>query len=55
MSGFVLNTCLSVIDQSCFLPEVDLHMVGFTELSSNPSTQRQWKLPCELMHRCVQG
>lgn len=33
------------------LPDVDLQMVGSLGLSSKPSTQRQWKLPCVLMQR----
>lgn len=53
--GFGLNTCLTVINLSCFLPEVDLHTVGLSGLSWKPSTHRQWKLPCVLMQRCVQG
>lgn len=39
----------------CASPDVDLQMVGSLGLSSKPSTQRQWKLPCVLMQRCEQG
>lgn len=55
VSGFALNSWLSVAHLSCFLPEVDLHMVGFSGLRLKPSTHRQRKLPCVLMQRCVQG
>lgn len=37
------------------LPDVDLQMVGSLGLSSKPSTQRQWKLPCVLMQRWEHG
>lgn len=54
MRGLTLNA-LAVFSLPFSLPETDLHMVGFTGLGRKPSTHRQWKLPCVLMQRCVQG